>query len=205
MGRLARRRNQYAHSVRIRCRVHSHGPGYFAHRPHRIRRADRAARTAAEAWRGSSSAAAMLVSGRRSLPMHLRYTVADGDRPDGSPGGSVDGTGRRAVLHLVAQIEAEELVAIILVGGGARSGKSRYALELARLRGPRLVFLATAEPLDREMEERIAKHRADRAPEFTTIEEPLKIADAICKADADAIVVDCLTLWLSNVMLSFGH
>jgi adenosylcobinamide kinase/adenosylcobinamide-phosphate guanylyltransferase len=96
-------------------------------------------------------------------------------------------------------------VAIILVGGGARSGKSRYALELARLRGPRLVFLATAEPLDREMEERIAKHRADRAPEFTTIEEPLKIADAIRDANADAIVVDCLTLWLSNVMLSFGH
>ena len=96
-------------------------------------------------------------------------------------------------------------MAIVLVGGGARSGKSRYALELARRAGPRLIYLATAEPLDKEMEERIARHRADRAGEFVTIEEPLKIADAIRKSDGDAIVVDCLTLWLSNVMLSFGH
>ena len=96
-------------------------------------------------------------------------------------------------------------MAIVLVGGGARSGKSRYALELAHRYGSRLAFLATAEPLDREMEARIARHRAERAPQFTTIEEPLKIADAIRKIDADAIVVDCLTLWLSNIMLSFGH
>ena len=96
-------------------------------------------------------------------------------------------------------------MAVILVGGGARSGKSRYALELARKRGPRLLFLATAEPLDHEMEARIARHRAERAPEFTTIEEPLEIGAAIARADADAIVVDCLTLWLSNVMLSFGR
>ncbi len=96
-------------------------------------------------------------------------------------------------------------MAVILVGGGARSGKSRYALELARKRGPRLVFLATAQPLDHEMEARIARHRAERAPEFTTIEEPLEVGDAIAGADADAIVVDCLTLWLSNVMLTFGR
>jgi adenosylcobinamide kinase/adenosylcobinamide-phosphate guanylyltransferase len=96
-------------------------------------------------------------------------------------------------------------VAVILVGGGARSGKSRYALELARKRGPRLVFLATAQPLDHEMEARIARHRAERSPEFTTIEEPLEVGDAIARADADAIVVDCLTLWLSNVMLTFGR
>ncbi len=96
-------------------------------------------------------------------------------------------------------------MAVVLVGGGARSGKSRYALQLARRHGPRLVFLATAEPLDREMEARIAQHRADRPTEFTTVEEPLKIADVIRKQDADAIVVDCLTLWLSNVMLSFGR
>jgi len=96
-------------------------------------------------------------------------------------------------------------VAVILVGGGARSGKSRYALELARKRGPRLVFLATAEPLDHEMVARIAQHRANRSPEFTTIEEPIEIGEAIRATDADAIVVDCLTLWLSNVMLAFGR
>jgi adenosylcobinamide kinase/adenosylcobinamide-phosphate guanylyltransferase len=67
------------------------------------------------------------------------------------------------------------------------------------------MFLATAEPLDKEMEVRIAHHRADRAAEFATVEEPLNIADVIRKADMDAIVVDCLTLWLSNVMLSFGR
>ncbi len=96
-------------------------------------------------------------------------------------------------------------MAVILVGGGTRSGKSRHALELARRYGPRLTFLATAEPLDEEMHARIARHRADRSPEFSTIEEPLKVAAVIRAADADAIVVDCLTLWLSNVMHSFGH
>jgi adenosylcobinamide kinase/adenosylcobinamide-phosphate guanylyltransferase len=92
------------------------------------------------------------------------------------------------------------------VGGGARSGKSRYALELARKRGSRLIFLATAEALDQEMAHRIARHRAERGPDFTTVEEPLEIAEAIRKnADADAIVIDCLTLWLSNLMLTFGR
>lgn len=96
-------------------------------------------------------------------------------------------------------------MAIVLIGGGARSGKSRYALELARRRGGRLAFLATAEALDPEMQARVARHRAERGPEFTTIEEPLEIARAILAIQADTIVVDCLTLWLSNVMLSFGR
>jgi adenosylcobinamide kinase / adenosylcobinamide-phosphate guanylyltransferase len=96
-------------------------------------------------------------------------------------------------------------VAIILVGGGARSGKSRYALQLARRYGPRLIFLATAQPFDQEMEARIAQHRAERGAEFTTVEEPIEIGRAIREAGGDAIVVDCLTLWLSNVMLASGR
>lgn len=96
-------------------------------------------------------------------------------------------------------------MAIILVGGGARSGKSSYALQLAPQYGPPLVFLATAQPLDKEMEARIAQHRAERAPEFTTIEEPIEIGKVIRAQQSGAIVVDCLTLWLSNVMLSFGR
>src|SRR5271168_4447046 len=97
-------------------------------------------------------------------------------------------------------------MAVILVGGGARSGKSRHALELARKRGSRLLFLATAEAFDEEMAARIAKHRAERGAEFSTVEEPLDIAAAIRNStDADAIVVDCLTLWLSNIMLTFGR
>lgn len=95
---------------------------------------------------------------------------------------------------------------LILVGGGARSGKSRYALELARKHGTHLMFVATAEGFDEEMAARIARHRAERGAEFTTIEEPLEIAEAMSKiADADAIVIDCLTLWLSNIMLTFGR
>lgn len=95
---------------------------------------------------------------------------------------------------------------IILVGGGARSGKSRFALDLARKCGSRLVFLATAEAFDEEMAARVARHRADRGAEFSTIEEPLEIGSAISKITAaDAIVIDCLTLWLSNIMLTFGR
>lgn len=97
-------------------------------------------------------------------------------------------------------------MAIILIGGGARSGKSRHALELARKRGSRLVFLATAQAYDEEMAARVAKHRAERGADFSTVEEPLEIAAAIRKtADADAVVLDCLTLWLSNIMLTFGR
>ena len=93
---------------------------------------------------------------------------------------------------------------IILVGGGSRSGKSRQALQLARGCGRRLVFIATAEALDDEMRRRIRCHQQDRGADFTTIEEPVALAAAIerCSPDFDAIVVDCLTLWLSNLICS---
>jgi adenosylcobinamide kinase / adenosylcobinamide-phosphate guanylyltransferase len=68
------------------------------------------------------------------------------------------------------------------------------------------MFLATAEGYDEEMAARIARHRAERGEEFVTVEEPLEIGAAISKAgDVDAIVLDCLTIWLSNVMLTFGR
>jgi len=89
-------------------------------------------------------------------------------------------------------------MAVVLVGGGSRSGKSRWAVDRARKRGGRLVFIATAEALDEEMTGRIAKHREERDSTFKTIEEPLELARAIRSAEADAIVVDCLTLWLAN-------
>jgi adenosylcobinamide kinase / adenosylcobinamide-phosphate guanylyltransferase len=91
-------------------------------------------------------------------------------------------------------------MALVLVGGGARSGKSRWALERARKRGGRLAYIATAEALDEEMSERIARHRSERGDEFVTVEEPLELARAIRASEGDAIVVDCLTLWLSNSM-----
>jgi adenosylcobinamide kinase/adenosylcobinamide-phosphate guanylyltransferase len=95
-------------------------------------------------------------------------------------------------------------MAIILIGGGSRSGKSRQALQLARSCGRRLGFIATAQALDDEMRERIRSHQQERGPDFTTIEEPLSLASAIKRhcSDFDAIVVDCLTLWLSNIASS---
>jgi Adenosyl cobinamide kinase/adenosyl cobinamide phosphate guanylyltransferase len=94
-------------------------------------------------------------------------------------------------------------VSIILIGGGSRSGKSSYALDCARLRGSRLAFIATAQTLDEEMRARAEAHQRDRGTEFETFEEPVELARIIdIKSPSyDAIVIDCLTLWLSNLML----
>ncbi len=91
-------------------------------------------------------------------------------------------------------------MAVVLIGGGARSGKSRFALERARREGSNLIYIATAEARDEEMQERIARHQEDRGPEFVTIEAPIDLAGAIRRSQGDAIVVDCLTLWLSNIL-----
>lgn len=92
-----------------------------------------------------------------------------------------------------------------LVLGGARSGKSRHAQALAEAcAGPR-VFIATAQAFDTEMEERIAHHRADRGPDWRTVEAPLALADAIADAGEGVMLVDCLTLWSSNLLLSRGN
>ena len=90
----------------------------------------------------------------------------------------------------------------ILIVGGARSGKSRRALQLAREIDGERVFIATAEPSDAEMAERIARHRAEREADFRTVEVPLDLIDALQAevAPTRVVVVDCLTLWLSNCM-----
>lgn len=91
---------------------------------------------------------------------------------------------------------------IILVGGGVRSGKSAFALTLARRLGEHRLFLATAWAGDAEMRERIAWHRQTRGADFDTVEEPLLIPEAIQKNSTyDVVVLDCLTLWLSNLLL----
>lgn len=94
-----------------------------------------------------------------------------------------------------------------LIIGGARSGKSARAQALAEReagrRGGRPVMIATAEALDAEMGERIARHRAARGPEWRTLEAPLDLAAALSQVAAEeCVVVDCLTLWLSNLMLA---
>jgi adenosylcobinamide kinase/adenosylcobinamide-phosphate guanylyltransferase len=89
---------------------------------------------------------------------------------------------------------------LVLVTGGARSGKSRFALARASVLGLPRLFVATAEALDGEMAARIARHRAERGGEWRTIEAPLRLADVARREEGQAIVVDCLTLWLANVM-----
>jgi adenosylcobinamide kinase/adenosylcobinamide-phosphate guanylyltransferase len=94
---------------------------------------------------------------------------------------------------------------LILIGGGSRSGKSRHALRLAKERGgARLGFIATAQAFDDEMRDRIRKHQQERGPEFRTFEEPMELPGAIAQSClcCEAVVVDCLTLWTSNLMLA---
>ena len=91
---------------------------------------------------------------------------------------------------------------IVLVGGGARSGKSTFALVRARELGARRLFVATSRRYDAEMSERIDRHIAERGGEFETVEEPLAVAETLLGAAGyDVAVVDCLTLWLSNLLL----
>ncbi len=110
---------------------------------------------------------------------------------------------------------------LVLIGGGVRSGKSAFALERARAFGERLVFVATAEALDDEMRERVRRHRAERAGAFRTVECPRELVPCLralfCsqgqaqppasthgaqagECSVDAVVIDCLTLWIANLM-----
>jgi adenosyl cobinamide kinase/adenosyl cobinamide phosphate guanylyltransferase len=92
---------------------------------------------------------------------------------------------------------------IVLVIGGARSGKSSFVLtEALKFKGQK-AYIATGEALDDEMKERIERHKKDRDKEWNTIEEPLKISATLSgiKDKYKVIVLDCLTLWLSNILL----
>jgi adenosyl cobinamide kinase/adenosyl cobinamide phosphate guanylyltransferase len=90
---------------------------------------------------------------------------------------------------------------ITLVLGGARSGKSRHAESLMAALPPPWTYVATAQPGDAEMAERIAAHQARRGPAWQTVEVPHDLA-AVLDAAAGPVLVDCLTLWLSNRMLA---
>lgn len=93
---------------------------------------------------------------------------------------------------------------VFLVIGGCRSGKSRYALEIAeKINSSRQVFIATCQPRDEEMRRRVAQHRRQRSERWHTVEEPLELPEAIeSHSLPDTVVlVDCLTLWISNLLL----
>ena len=90
-----------------------------------------------------------------------------------------------------------------LLLGGARSGKSSFAVEYAARLGGRVALIATAPPVDLDMERRIARHRAERPPQWATIEETVDLIGALDRTDhdgADVVIIDCLTLWTSNLM-----
>ena len=91
----------------------------------------------------------------------------------------------------------------ILITGGARSGKSSFAEKRTLSYGAPVIYIATAIPFDDEMEKRIQIHKERRGDEWRTISEPLAIADILTSSDGQgACLVDCLTLWLSNLMFA---
>jgi adenosylcobinamide kinase/adenosylcobinamide-phosphate guanylyltransferase len=96
---------------------------------------------------------------------------------------------------------------LIFIAGGARSGKSRKGEELAKnfAGSAKPIFIATAEAVDEEMTSRIKKHQDDRGAAFELVEEPKNLTKVLKEVDTDAtVLVDCLTLWLSNNMMGEG-
>jgi len=93
---------------------------------------------------------------------------------------------------------------IIFITGGARSGKSTHTLKDASKLAGKKAYIATAEALDKEMRDRIENHKKQRGKDWDTYEKPLRIAEVIQEIEGKytAIVIDCLTLWLSNIMQS---
>ena len=97
-------------------------------------------------------------------------------------------------------------MALTVLLGGARSGKSRLAVELAAASGAPVTFVATGEPGDEEMAARIAAHRAERPADWLTVEEPYALEAAVSEAQPlHTVVVDCLTLWTANALARDGE
>jgi adenosylcobinamide kinase/adenosylcobinamide-phosphate guanylyltransferase len=94
---------------------------------------------------------------------------------------------------------------LTLITGGARSGKSAFALELARRGYSRRALIATAVPLDEEMKERIFRHQNERGDTFHTIEEPIHLERAVAAvpSQTNVAVIDCLTVWIGNLYHHF--
>jgi adenosylcobinamide kinase / adenosylcobinamide-phosphate guanylyltransferase len=121
-----------------------------------------------------------------------------GDRACQSDQPSLDPEFRAKYLKYLMQSAAK----LTFVLGGARSGKSRYAESLIAALPPPWSYVATAEAGDAEMAERIAAHRARRGADWRTVEAPRDLAAALKSCHSMPVLVDCLTLWLSNLMLA---
>ncbi len=92
---------------------------------------------------------------------------------------------------------------LIFISGGARSGKSSYALQRAEEHSGELLYLATGAADDSEMAERIARHQQERGPRWQTVEEPLEIGRALVRSSPgkSVAILDCVTLWVTNLLL----
>ncbi len=93
---------------------------------------------------------------------------------------------------------------MIVVLGGARSGKTQYAQDRATQLGGRVIYVATATADDDEMRERIGRHRAARPATWQTLERAIQLGEAMRQLVCDVVIVDCVTLWLSNVLLALS-
>jgi len=95
---------------------------------------------------------------------------------------------------------------MIFITGGCRSGKSRFALHYANEHYSKKIFLATSEILDDEMARRVENHKRMRGPEWRTIEEPVEIVETIRQSGEGGAVIllDCITLWLSNLLIKWN-
>ncbi len=117
----------------------------------------------------------------------------------------MEGFGRAGYALVPETVKGADLTdpfhRLALVLGGARSGKSRHAEGLITARPPPWVYVATAAAQDDEMRERIAAHRARRPDGWRTVEAPLALDDALDRVPTAPVLVDCLTLWLTNLML----
>lgn len=93
---------------------------------------------------------------------------------------------------------------MIFILGGARSGKSRYAAEMAKKRGKKTVFIATATALDEEMKERIRLHKISRPKEWELVEEPVNLSSIILRLKPiyRVAIIDCVGLWISNLLMA---
>lgn len=92
---------------------------------------------------------------------------------------------------------------ITLILGGARSGKSSYAQSIAEETGKSVTFIATAQALDEEMSERIQNHRSERPANWVTLEVPLNIASHVQRIKSEVVILDCITLLISNLLMQF--
>ncbi len=103
--------------------------------------------------------------------------------------------------------EQEKSREIIFILGGVRSGKSRHALKLAEAFGDRRLFVATAQALDQEMAVRIENHKKQRGDRWETAEEPVELVQILSEVQNryDVILIDCLTLWVSNLLGVYGE